>query len=89
MLFIAVSAMASGVAHAVQAVEATRLDDPRVEQLIHQANQRVARGESPDVVERWLGSSVEGLGVDKSPQAWDVYGRQRWATDGNRNVQPD
>ena len=85
-----VAAMAFGATAAAQANEAgSKLDDPRIEQLIHQANQRVALGESPDVVERWLGSAVENLGVDKSPQAWDVYGRHRWAAEGNRTVQPD
>lgn len=82
--------MAFGVTEAVQADEAVnRLDDPRIEQLIDKANQRVAQGESPDVVERWLGSAVERLGVNKSPEAWDVYGRRRWVAEGNPPVQPD
>lgn len=89
-LLFAASVMTSGLARATQAdEEATKLDDPRVEQLIHKANQRVAQGESPDVVERWLGSAVDHLGVEKSPQAWDVYGRRRWAAEGNQPVQPD
>jgi hypothetical protein len=87
LLFVA---MALGAIAAAQADEmASKLDDPRIEQLIHKANQRVALGESPDVVERWLGSAVESLGVDKSPQSWDVYGRHRWAAEGKRTVQPD
>lgn len=82
--------MAFGGANAAQADETTgKLDDPRIEQLIHKANLRVSQGESPDVVERWLGSAVERLGVDKSPQAWDVYGRRRWVAEGNPPVQPD
>jgi hypothetical protein len=89
-LLFAVPVMAFGLTPAAQADEdANKLDDPRVEQLIHKANRRVAQGESPEVVERWLGSAVERLGVDKSPQSWDVYGRHRWAVEGNRPVQPD
>lgn len=53
-------------------------DDPRVDQLIHQANQRVTEGESSKVVERWLTDAVNRLGVEKTPEAWDVYGRHRW-----------
>jgi hypothetical protein len=84
------TAMAFGVADAARSDEtASKLDDPRIEQLIHKANQRVAQGESPDIVERWLSSAVERLGVDKSPQVWDVYGRRRWAADGNPPVQLD
>jgi hypothetical protein len=80
MFLLAASAMASALAHATQTAEkASKLDDPRVEQLIHKANQRVAQGESPAVVERWLTSAVEQLGVDKSPESWDVYGRNRWS----------
>jgi hypothetical protein len=53
-------------------------DDPRVDRLIQKANERVAAGESTAVVERWLGDAVDRLGIEKSPQAWDVYGRQHW-----------
>jgi hypothetical protein len=84
------ASMALSVTYAAQAEEAaSKLDDPRIEQLIHKANQRVAQGESPAVVERWLGSAVEHLGIDKSPQAWDVYGRHRWTAQGNPPVQLD
>ncbi|HEX7814784.1 hypothetical protein [Dyella sp.] len=53
-------------------------DDPRITALIEKANRRVAQGESPGVVERWLTSAVEGLGVEKTPEPWDVYGQARW-----------
>lgn len=82
--------MAFGVTDTTRADDtAGNLADPRIEQLIHTANQRVAQGESPNVVERWLSSAVEHLGIDKSPQAWDVYGRHRWAAEGNPPVQLD
>ncbi|WP_281850371.1 hypothetical protein [Dyella sp. GSA-30] len=53
-------------------------NDPRVTALINKANQRVAQGESPDVVERWLTGAVETLGIEKTPPSWDVFGQARW-----------
>lgn len=85
-LLFAVTAMAPGLTHAVQAdAEVSKLDDPRVVQLIQQANKRVAKGESPAIVERWLTSAVDNLGVEKSPQSWDVYGRNRWGQEDDKS----
>jgi hypothetical protein len=58
-----------------------------VEQLVREANERIAGGESPEVVEQTLrdGFDEQGLKAQVAPPSWDVFARSRW----ENNDSPD
>lgn len=51
-----------------------------VDDMLRQANARVARGEPPDAVEKSLREGMErqGMATQGEPPAWDVFARARW-----------
>jgi hypothetical protein len=53
---------------------------PSVDRLLQDANDRVARGESPDAVEKMLRERLRGEPPkpESAPPSWDVYARADW-----------
>ena len=52
--------------------------DQAVAQVLAQANDRIAAGESPADVEAWLTTQLKPFKATPRPPDWDVYGAARW-----------
>jgi hypothetical protein len=65
-------------------------DTGTVDDLVREANKRVARGESPDAVEKSLREDMNRKGVETqgTPPAWDVFGRARWRREETSGPDP-
>jgi len=61
-----------------------------VDDLVREANARVARGESPDAVEKSLREAMnrQGMETQGTPPAWDVFARARWKREGTPGADP-
>ncbi|HEY4294361.1 hypothetical protein [Luteibacter sp.] len=61
-----------------------------VDDLLREANERVARGESPDTVEKSLRELMNRQGVEThgTPPAWDVFARARWRREETSGPDP-
>ena len=72
------------IAHGVLAKDST-IDD-----LVREANERVARGESPDAVEKSLREDMNrhGMETQGTPPTWDVFARARWQREETSGTDP-
>ena len=74
------------IACSVWAKDGTRT----VDDLVREANARVAQGESPDAVEKSLREDMNRQGVETQgkPPAWDVFARARWQREETSGADP-